>query len=103
MTGDSPVLFLYKKNNQRRKTQMGNIKKYEELLKDFKEIYSSEPNKLIDHLLGELTCAISEDFWNQFINYCNEKGVEVDNDNGEMDELCNGEFDISEIFTINLP
>ena len=51
---------------------------YTKLLNEFIEIYSSEPNKLIDHQLGELTCTISEDFCNQFTNYCSEKGVDTE-------------------------
>ena len=82
---------------------MENKKTYKELLKDFKEIYSSEPNKHIDYLLGEVMCAVLDDFCNQFINYCHEKEVEVDHDDGEMDEVLNCEFDISEICTIHLP
>ena len=69
---------------------------YTKLLNEFIEIYSSEPNKLIDHQLGELTCTISEDFCNQFTNYCSEKGVDTERD--DMDEVLNGEFDISDIF-----
>ena len=69
---------------------------YTKLLNEFIEIYSSEPNKLIDHQLGELTLTISEDFIDKFINYCSEKGVDTERD--DMDEVLKDEFDISDIF-----
>ena len=73
---------------------------YTKLLNEFIEIYSSESNKHIDHQLGELTCAVQEDFVDKFTNYCSEKGVDTEHD--DMDEVLNGEFDISDIFTFEI-
>ena len=56
---------------------MSEMTKLEEMIEEFGKNYSSEPNKRIDDLLGEIRIRIIEDFEEKFENYVDEKQIEV--------------------------